>query len=148
MEAAGPGKRNLKGEVKENVLGYFSQTTVHGFRYVVQGRNIFERVIWILFILFGFMYSSKTVWDAWVYWDTHPVETTIDQVSVPVQELPFPAITVCDTQSLQMPRRNRWMFLETLLNSVEVINPQQLIDGMTPSKYTLYQLCMELYLFY
>ena len=148
MEAAGLGKRNLKGEVKENVLGYFSQTTVHGFRYVVQGRNIFERVIWILFILFGFMYSSKTVWDAWVYWDTHPVETTIDQVSVPVQELPFPAITICDTQSLQMPRRNRWMFLETLLNSVEVINPQQLIDGMTPGKNTLYVLCIEFHYFY
>ena len=147
MEVEGLGKRNLKGEVKENVLGYFSQTTVHGFRYVVQGRNIFERVIWILFILFGFMYSSKTVYDAWVHWETHPVETTIDQVSVPVQELPFPAITICDTQSLQMPRRNRWMFLETLLNSVEVVNPQQLIDGMTPGKYKEYFRNNDVYVF-
>ena len=43
-------KLNLKGEAKENLVGYFSQTTVHGFRYIVQGRNIFERLIWILFL--------------------------------------------------------------------------------------------------
>ena len=132
MEGARQRKRNLKVEAKESVLGYFSQTTVHGFRYVVQGRNIFERIIWILFIFFGFMYSSWTIYKALRHWEKHPVETTIDKVGVPGKELPFPAITVCDTKSLQMPRRNQWMFLETLLNSVEVINPNQLIEGMTP----------------
>ena len=131
-------KLNLKGEAKENLVGYFSQTTVHGFRYIVQGRNIFERLIWILFILFGFVYSSYTIWKAIKHWETHPVETTIDQVGVPVQELPFPAITICDTQSLQMPRKNQWMFLETLLNSLDVINPQQLVDGMTPGMPTIF----------
>ena len=124
-----------KGEAKQNLVGYFSQTTVHGFRYIVQGRNLFERVIWILFILFGFVYSFYTIWKAIIYWETHPVETTIDQVGVPVQELPFPAITICDTQSLQMPRRNQWMFLETLLNSLDIIDPQQLVDGMTPGTW-------------
>ena len=121
-------------KAKENVIKYFSQTTVHGFKYVVEGRNAFERVAWILFILMSVVYSVWTVCVAWQHWDTHPVETTIDQIGVPVQELPFPAITICDTNSLKMPRRNQWMFIETLLNSLEVINPQQLIDGMTPRK--------------
>ena len=115
-------------------FSYFSETTVHGFRYIVEGKNILERLVWFIFIVFGFAYSTSVIWQALEYWETHPVETTIDQVGVPVQELPFPAITICDTQSLQMPRRNQWMFLETLLNSLEVIDPRQLIDGMTPGK--------------
>ena len=138
MEGTRQRTRNLKVEAKENVLGYFSQTTVHGFKYVVQGRNIFERIIWILFIVSGFMYSSWQIYKALRHWETHPVETTIDKIGVPVKELPFPAITVCDTKSLQMPRRNQWMFLETLLNSVEMINPNQLIEGMTPGKKNHY----------
>ena len=125
-------KFSWKAEAKKNLVDYFSETTVHGFRYIVEGRNILERLVWLFFVVFGFGYSSYVIWQALDYWQTHPVETTIDQVGVPVQELPFPAITICDTKSLQMPRRNQWMFIETLLNSLEVTNPQQLIDEMTP----------------
>ena len=73
------------------------------------------------------------IWKTWqciTTYNSHPVGTRLS-----LEEsggLPFPAITICDTQSLQMPRKNQWMFLETLLNSLEVIDPQQLIDGMTP----------------
>ena len=49
-------------------------------------------------------------------WSDIPLQTTIDKVSSPVEKLDFPAITVCDTESLQMPRRNRWMYLEKLLS--------------------------------
>ena len=129
------GKRlNFKREARKTLVDYFKETTVHGFRYIVEGRNFFERLIWGIVILFGFSYSFYLVWNAFHHWETHPVETTIDQVGVPVQELPFPTITICDTKSLQMPRRNQWMFIETLLNSLEVADPQQLIDGMIASK--------------
>ena len=125
-------KTSWKRDAKKNLEDYFSETTVHGFRYIVDGRNLLERLIWVAVIGVGFFCCISLVRDAFSYWETHPVETTIDQVGVPVQELPFPTITVCDTKSLQMPRRNQWMFIETLLNSLEVVNPQLLIDGMNP----------------
>ena len=127
-------KFSWKREAKKSLMDYFSETTVHGFRYIVEGRNILERLVWLIFIVFGFGYSFYVIWQALDYWATHPVETTMDQVGVPIQELPFPAITICDTKSLQMPQRNQWMFIETLLNSLEVTNPQELIDGTTPGK--------------
>lgn len=123
-----------KEETRKNLVDYFSQTTVHGFRYIVEGRNILERLIWFVCIVSCFVYTFLTIWNAFSYWETHPVETTIDQVGVPIHELPYPAITICDTKSLQMPQRNQWMFIETLLNALEVTNPQQLIGGMTPGK--------------
>lgn len=130
-------RASWKREAKKSLVDYFSETTVHGFRYIVEGRNLLERLIWVAIITFGFLYCFHIVWNAFDYWEKHPVETTIDQVDVPVQELPFPAITICDTKSLEMPRRNQWMFIETLLNSLEVINPQKLVDRMTPGKFTL-----------
>ena len=69
-------------------------------------------------------------------WEANPVETTIDEVGLPIQELQFPAITVVDTNSLKMPRRNRWMFLETLLNSLSLSNPSEQMSEMYPGKYT------------
>ena len=124
----------LQAELKKDLVGYFTETTVHGFRYVVEGRNNFERLAWMLFIFFGFTYAGHTVFVAYHYWEAHPVETTIDEVGLPVHELPFPAITVCDTASLKMPRRNRWMFLEKLLNSVEMINPKQQMMNVYPGR--------------
>ena len=127
--------RKLRKEIKKDLVGYFRETTVHGFRYVVDGRNVVERTMWIIFIIAGFTFCGMLFYSALNQWEGNPVETTIDAVGLPVQELPFPAITVCDTKSLQMPRRNRWMFLETLLNSLELISPKELINQINPSKY-------------
>ena len=64
------------------------------------------------------------------YWDEHPLQTTIDEIGLPVHELHFPAITVCDTESLKMPRRNRWMFVEQLLNGLELSDANQVAKNM------------------
>ena len=123
-------RQELGNELKKGLVSYFKDASVRGFKYVVDGRNIFERVMWTLFIAVEFICCGLIVYNTYQYWEDHPVETTIDAVGLPVQELPFPAITVCDTKSLQMPRRNRWMFLETLLNSLELIAPNELINQM------------------
>ena len=125
-------KGGIGQKLKKDIRGYFSESTVHGLRYIVAGGNAFERAAWVLFIAIGFLYCGHTIFNAYHEWEIHPVQTTIDEVGVPVQELPFPAITVCDTASLTMPRRNRWMFLEQLLNGVELKNPDKLAQNMYP----------------
>jgi len=121
--------------VKRDVVEYLSRTTVHGLRYIVQGKNLLESVVWILVILCGFMFCALSVLRMYQHWEERPVETTIDEIGLPIQDLPFPAITVCDTDSLAMPRRNRWMFLETLLNSLSLKNPKAIANEMFPGKY-------------
>ena len=119
-------------KIKRDLVAYLSETTVHGFQYVVNARNLLERVVWVIFIGFGFLCSGYIFMDAFQYWDDHPVETTIDQIGLPVHQLPFPAITVCDPASLKMPRKNRWMFVETLLNSLELSDPEEELKKMYP----------------
>ena len=124
-------------QLKNDVVGYFSETTVHGFKYVVHGRNIYERMAWLVVIAIGFALCSFLIIGSSQVWRSDPVQTTLDQVSIPVHHLPFPAITVCDTESLQMPRRNRWMFLENVLNTIEIRNVSQLVEDMYPCKKSL-----------
>ena len=126
-------------EFKKETKAYFSETTVHGFRYVVEGRTIMERMIWIIFITVGFALGINLIYKSVDDWNNSPVETTIGEVSAPVQELPFPAITVCDTDSLQMPRRNRWMFLEKLLNAVGLKYPEDVMQNIYPGKIIVHR---------
>ena len=125
----------LFARIKKDVTEYFTATTVHGFSYVVEGQTKLERGLWVLFIIIGFTFCATTLIELYQQWEDRPVETTIDEVGLPIQELNFPAITVCDKDSLKMPRRNRWMFLENLLNSLSLKNPREQMSEMYPGKY-------------
>ena len=113
-------KRNLATEVKNAISSYFSETTVHGFRYVAEGANLCEKLFWGLLISFGFVFSGGIILRSFSDWEQTPLQTTIDKVSMPIEDLYQPAITVCNPHELQMPQRNRWMYIEKLLNMIDV----------------------------
>ena len=135
-------KRGLWKALKDEVVTFFSESTIPGFKYVVQGRNRFERATWAVFIAAAFSVAIYGMKDAFEDWEKHPVETTIDEVGLPVHELPFPAITVCDTTSLTMPRKNRWKFVEKLLNSLELVDPEEELKRIYPGK------CLQILLYF
>ena len=122
----------LELDLKDDVVSYLSETTVHGFRYIVEGRNFLERLAWAIFIGFAFYFTVNKILEANTYWDTHPIETTIDEVGLPIHDLPFPAISISDPTPSTMPRKNRWMFVETLLNSLELVDLEEELKHMYP----------------
>ena len=125
--------RNLR-QLKQSVADFFGETTIHGVAHIAQGRNFIETVLWVIFTIFSFVCAGIVIYDAFGHWEKYPVQTTIDEVSVTSQDLPFPAVTVCDTESLQMPRRNRWMFVEKFLNAVQLKSPDELTEKMYPGR--------------
>ena len=42
------------------ISSYFSETTVHGFHYVIEGRNRLEKSIWLLFISLSIAYAGDS----------------------------------------------------------------------------------------
>ena len=106
-------------DAKNAVSSYFRETTVHGFRYVAEGENLCEKLFWIILIIVGFIISSCIIWKSFSDWQDTPLQTTIDKVSMPIEDLPQPAITVCNSPELQMPRRNRWIYMEKVLNWID-----------------------------
>ena len=111
-------KRKLSAFQKA-VGSYFRETTVHGFRYVVEGENICEKAFWVTVIIVGFILSGYIIIISFQEWGETPLQTTVDKVSMPIEKLAQPAITVCHPLELQMPRRNRWMYMEKILNWID-----------------------------
>ena len=71
-------------------------------------------------IVIGFMFSGIMIDNSISSWRNTPLQTTIEQVSKPIQNFLFPGITICNHDQLQMPRRNRWMFVEQVLNWIDI----------------------------
>ena len=121
---------------KNEIFSFFSESTIPGLKYVVESRVLVERVAWAILLSLAFYGTATIINKQWADWRSNPVETTIDEMDLPVDLLPFPAITVCDTESLKMPRKNRWMFVEKLLNSLQLDNPKEELKRMFPSKFS------------
>jgi hypothetical protein len=112
--------QNTKDNILGSITGYLSGATVHGFRYIVEGRNKCEKFFWIALIITSFIMSGNIIYTSYLGWNDTPLQTTIEKVDEPVQKYPFPAVTVCDPGQLQIPRRNRWIFPEQLLNWIDI----------------------------
>ena len=132
METRRRKRSTFHDDLKKGIYEYFTETTVHGFHYVAEGRNCLEKSLWIVLIILGFSYGGYQIYSAYTYWEEHPLQTTIGEIGLPVHQLSFPAITICDTESLTMPRRNRWMFLEQILNGLVFLDPEQEARNMFP----------------
>ena len=120
--------------ISKSIREYFTDTTVHGFRYVVQGKNVFEKGFWIIMIVSGFVISGCIIHASLKAWDETPLQTTIDKVSAPIQKLPYPAITIFDQKALQMTRKNRWKYIEQLLNMFDIDS----INDVNNAEYVCY----------
>ncbi len=68
------------------------ETTVHGFRYVVEGRSSGERLAWVFAIAGAFAFSGYLANCAIREARENPVVTSIEIVGV--RDIPFPSVTV------------------------------------------------------
>ena len=127
--------QDVKNQIVQGANEYFRDTTIHGLRYIIEGRNVYEKILWTLLVVTAFTKGGSIIVQTYITWDDEPLQTTIDKMAVPITELPFPAITICDQESLQMPRRNTWMFIEQLLNWVDV----ETIDTIVNDKNQMIQ---------
>ena len=71
---------------------YFDNTTVHGFSYVLTGENRLERIAWVFLVIFAFMGAFTLIA---IYIDEAVADPIAIQLStIPVKEIPFPAVTI------------------------------------------------------
>ncbi len=79
-------------ERPSHLVGYFRETTVHGFRYVVDGKTITERFIWVAVILLAFACAAYLTHTSFREADENPISTSTEVLTV--DKIPFPAVTV------------------------------------------------------
>ena len=130
-----PAMKHRLADAKNVICAYCRETTVHGFRYIVEGANIFERAFWIVAILASFSLCALVISAMFRNWAEEPVVTTIETVSLPIEGIQFPSTTVCNLEELQMPRRNRRLFIEHLLNLMDMEKPEKVRGNALISKF-------------
>ena len=92
--------RKLRDAVNE----FFTETSVHGLKYLSFGYNLCEKFLWALFVSLGIFGAGSLVYQTIQDSYNHPILTTMD--SVPITEYPFPAITVDSGRSFFHHQRN------------------------------------------
>ena len=75
---------------------YTENTTIHGINYIFEsGIPIIERLLWIVAMIIMLIFASFLSLSAYKEWEDHPVVTTVMSTGKPIEEIEFPAITIC-----------------------------------------------------
>ena len=88
-------------------------TTIHGLAYVFDKTiKAIDYVFWFIAVCLGTGLAIYSSIDAWNEWKASPVLTSIRSTGLPLQNISFPAITIC-SQGLIKVR-----FSGSLLNKI------------------------------
>ena len=85
----------------ETAKDFFSSTTAHGLAYIVEeGVLLVERVFWAIVVLLAIAFCIWQVITIWLDWQQNPVVTSLETVALPIEEIEFPAVTICPQGSV------------------------------------------------
>ncbi len=95
---------------------FFEQTTINGFTYVADPANhIIVKVGWFILIIVFMVLASYLVVLSFDDWSNNPTVTTIDSATFPIEELPFPSVTVCQ-EDQGIRSSEKWALPAEILN--------------------------------
>ena len=98
-----PSKKTVMRHVKK----YASVTTAHGISYLAEdGLLILEKIFWLLVVCLAVVFMTFQTSSLYKQWQDEPVVTTLDTVALPIQELEFPAVTICPQGSIKSIAEN------------------------------------------
>ena len=94
--------KSARKRIVDTVKQYFSVATIHGLAYL-WGNQISraERLLWALIVLLALYFATYQVSNLYSDWQENPVVTTLDTVAYPIDEIDFPAVTICPQGSRQ-----------------------------------------------
>ena len=89
--------KNKKSAKKlRNALQTFcDESSLHGVQFLAPSRNVALNIIWGCLFVLGLSAAALVCNELVNQWDESPVVTTIDSTTYSVQNIPFPAVTIC-----------------------------------------------------
>ena len=80
---------------------YASSTTAHGFAYIVaDDRSIIERICWVIIVILAVSFTIFQMTTLYNQWQDDPVITTLETAALPIENIEFPALTICPQGSV------------------------------------------------
>ena len=89
-------KISTRKRIVDTTKQYSSTTTIHGISYLA-GDDVsgVERLLWTIVVLFAIVLTTFQVVTLYNDWQDQPVITTLDTAALPIEEIEFPAVTIC-----------------------------------------------------
>ena len=95
-------KAITKKDVADAVRDYLSNSSIHGLQYLDnRNHSTCGRVFWIITVCIALICTSIQVINIWYQWVDDPVVTTLSTISLPVEKIAFPAVTLCPQGSTE-----------------------------------------------
>ena len=75
---------------------FASETTIHGISYIAStDHSLLGRIFWLITVILALILTSLQLNSLLTIWKYDPVVTTLDTIAMPIEEIEFPAVTVC-----------------------------------------------------
>ena len=104
-------KKSVSDESLIQVLSdYCKNTSAHGFQYWISSSSGLERLLWIAIVIAGFTSASVMVSSAIQHWIEFPTTVAIKTFSLPANDVPYPAITICNQNGYDVGEYLRAVF--------------------------------------
>ena len=95
-------KKSSVNSVYHTIKDYVSSTNIHGFNYISNEEySIASRLFWIVVVILALSFTTFQMSSLRTQWMNNPVVTTLDTIALPIQEIEFPAVTICPQGSVR-----------------------------------------------
>ena len=127
-------KRSARKRISETTKDYSSATTIHGITYLTDdGTSAVERLLWLVVVILAILLATYQVVKLYKEWQDDPVITTLDTVALPIEEIDFPAVTICPQGSRQeivdlVLFRQLTEYIERSTDNVTILTEEQMTD--------------------
>lgn len=98
------GRKNNKSTSTSgnNIQEYLVSSTLHGLRYIgTTTLSVFERVFFSLSFLIVIILAGYYISNVYQKWRETPVIIGLDPVSTNINDIPFPAVTICNMNQVR-----------------------------------------------
>ena len=92
-EVSRPALQSLSSAKMNALREFLESSTIHGLSYISTSKSRAGKVFWCMIVLGGFCSAGFLINNSYVDWRQSPVSTSTS--TVPINQLPFPKVTVC-----------------------------------------------------
>ena len=85
-----------KSPIVQTLNEYASVSVIHGLSYIFsEGQSMKERILWLIIVCSALAFTVYQLPDFYLEWQEHPIITVLDTVALPIEDIKFPAVTIC-----------------------------------------------------
>ena len=89
-------EESLYHKVRNTAKEFATVTTLHGCSYIANdGHSAASRMFWVFVVGCGITFGSHQVISLYKQWETNPVIRALELISLPLEDVDYPGITVC-----------------------------------------------------